>query len=98
MLIHDARELGLRMRDQRLALGLTQTALAARVGVGRLWVSKMERGNAGAEVGLVFKALGALGLLVDVRAEASPRPPSPAGESWVPDLAAILDRARRARP
>lgn len=98
MLINNARELGTRMRDQRLELGLTQTAFATRVGVSRSWVVQVERGNAGAEIGLVLKALAALGLHVDIRAAADlAAPPADAGERWTPDLADILKRARRRR-
>lgn len=60
MLINNVRELGTRMRDQRLELGLSQAAFAKRVGVSRSWVVQVERGNAGAEIGLVPKALAAL--------------------------------------
>ncbi len=98
MLIHNVRELGLRMRDRRLELGFTQAALAKRVGVSRFWVMQMERGNSGAEIGLVFRALHALGLAVDVWiAEVDSAVPSP-DLPWSPDLAAILDRARGNRP
>lgn len=96
MLVHNARELGLRMRDQRLELGLSQAALAKQIGVDRAWVIRVERGNAGAEIGLVLKALNALGLDLDVRAAAAPMVPL-AEEPWVPDLAEILKRVRGTR-
>jgi HTH-type transcriptional regulator/antitoxin HipB len=99
MLVHNARELGLRMRDQRLELGLSQVALANQIGVARAWVIRVERGNAGAEIGLVLKALAALGLDLDVRTAAAPAVPlDDGGELWTPDLAAILDRARGNKP
>lgn len=99
MLVDNARELGTRMRDQRLQLGLSQAAFAKRVGVSRSWVVQMERGNAGAEIGRVLKALAALGLDVDVRtAAASAVSLADKGESWTPDLSDILDRARRNKP
>ncbi|WP_420127852.1 helix-turn-helix transcriptional regulator [Longimicrobium sp.] len=97
MLVHNARELGLRMRDQRLELGLSQAALAKRIGVARAWVIRVERGNAGAEIGLVLKALAALGLDLDVRTAAAPMALGDDREAWVPDLAEILDRARGSR-
>lgn len=100
MLIRNARELGLRMRDQRLELGLSQAALAARIGVSRSWVIQAERGNSGAEIGLVLKAFVALGLAFDVRETASAAPPRAGdeGEFWVPDLGQIIDNARGTRP
>jgi HTH-type transcriptional regulator/antitoxin HipB len=99
MLVDNARELGLRMKDQRLELGLSQAALAKRVGVSRSWVVQVERGNAGAEIGLVLKALAALGLDLDVRAANAPAAPlDDDGDSWTPNLADILERARGAKP
>lgn len=99
MLVNNARELGVRLRDQRLELGLSQAALAKRIGVSRSWVVQAERGNAGAEIGLVLKALGALGLDLDIRTAAAPSVPLvDGGEPWSPNLAEILDRARGTRP
>jgi HTH-type transcriptional regulator/antitoxin HipB len=99
MLVDNVRDLGIRMRDQRLELGLSQAALARRVGVSRSWVIQAERGNAGAEVGLVLKAFAALGLDMDVRAANTPAVPlEHGGESWTPNLADILERARGNRP
>jgi HTH-type transcriptional regulator/antitoxin HipB len=99
MLVHNARELGLRMRDQRRDLGLSQAALAKQIGVARAWVIRVERGNAGAEIGLVLKAVEALGLDLDVRAAAGPAVQlADGGEAWTPDLAEILERARGTKP
>lgn len=99
MLINNPRELGTRMRDQRLEMGLSQAALAQRVGVSRSWVVQVERGNAGAEIGLVLKALAALGLDLDLRAANAPAAPlHDQGGSWTPDLTEILKRARGAKP
>jgi transcriptional regulator with XRE-family HTH domain len=87
------------MRDQRLELGLSQAALAKRIGVGRSWVIRVERGTGGAEIGTVLKALGVLGLDLDVRPAGAPAAPLvDGGENWAPDLADILDRARRVKP
>lgn len=100
MLVRNARDLGLRMRDQRLRLGLSQAALAERIGVSRSWVAQVERGNAGAEFGLVLMALSALHLDLDVRATQAPGGASAADDDveWTPDLAAILRRARGLLP
>ncbi len=99
MFIDNARELGTRLRDQRSELGLSQAALAKRIGVSRSWVVQVERGNAGAEIGLVLKALAALGLDLDVRTAAAPAIAlDDGGEAWTPDLSDILDRARRIKP
>ena len=99
MLVHNARDLGTRMRDQRLELGLSQAVLAQRIGVARSWVIRVERGTGGAEIGTVLKALEVLGLDLDVRAAGTPAAPlADGGESWAPDLADILNRARRVKP
>lgn len=73
MLIHTPRELGQLVREQRQQAGISQRMLAEFVGVSRQWVIALERGNAGAEFGLVLKALAAVGLRIDVGAR-SPTP------------------------
>lgn len=100
MQIDKPQDLGLRMRDQRLSLRMSQAMLAESIGVSRSWVFQMERGNPGAAIGLVLKALQVLGLTLDVRlAERSAEAQSPGVEEpFVPDLAAILDRARGRNP
>jgi HTH-type transcriptional regulator/antitoxin HipB len=96
MLVRNARDLGLRMRDRRMEMGLSQAVLAERIGVSRSWVVQVERGNAGAELGLVLRALNALSLDLDVRAASTPERAGAADDAvgWTPDLAAILDRTR----
>lgn len=101
MLIRSVDDLGARMRDQRLQLGLSQAELARRIGASRYWIMQLEHGNAGAEVGLVLKALAALNLDLDVRGASRATGRSPAADEddeWTPDLAAILERARRLAP
>lgn len=56
-------ELGLYAHDRRRrVLRISQGELAARIGVSRYWVIDFEAGRQGAEVGLVFRALAALGI------------------------------------
>jgi y4mF family transcriptional regulator len=55
-------DIGALIRDRRRELGLDQAELAERIGVGRLWVNQVERGKPGASLGLVLRALRALGL------------------------------------
>ena len=71
MRIGNARDLGLYLRDQRRAAGLTQQDLASRALVSRRWLSDLESGKPTAEIGLVFKVVAALGLYVDLQ----PTPP-----------------------
>lgn len=99
MNIHTPRDLGLRIRDERLRLRMAQATLARSVGASRSWVIQMERGNPGAEIGLVLKALQSVGLTMDVcgaTAEDESVPGRAGGSESLPiiDLARILDRAR----
>jgi len=100
MQIETPRDLGLRIRDQRLRLRMTQAELARSIGASRSWVIQMERGNPGAEIGLVLKALKALGLMMGVNAgeETARGPQADVGSLHRVDLAWILDRARERLP
>jgi HTH-type transcriptional regulator / antitoxin HipB len=55
-------QLGRAVRLKRQEKGLSQSTLAARLGVERKWVIRLESGNPKAELGLVLKALDALDL------------------------------------
>lgn len=59
-------DLGLIIRQQRRHLGLSQSDLAGRVGVGRQWIVAIEQGKARAELGLVLRTLAALDLTLAV--------------------------------
>jgi HTH-type transcriptional regulator/antitoxin HipB len=45
------------VRLKRQEKGLSQSALAAKLGVGRKWIIHLESGNPKAELGLILKAL-----------------------------------------
>lgn len=76
-------------RDRRKQLGLTQADLASRIGVGREWVIKFERGKSTVELGIVMRALRELRLQVELR-------PEPAVSSTQPDeLDSILNATTR---
>jgi HTH-type transcriptional regulator/antitoxin HipB len=66
MRIRTPREIGLLVRDRRRNIELTQAELAERVGASREWVRHLEAGKPGLEIGLTLRALGALGLAIDV--------------------------------
>lgn len=55
-------QLGRAVRLKRQEKGLSQSALAAQLGVERKWVIRLESGNPKAELGLVLKALDVLDL------------------------------------
>lgn len=54
--------LGELVRDQRKQRGWSQSQLAEKVGVSRLWVGQFENGKETVELGLVLKVLRALDL------------------------------------
>ena len=89
-----ARDLGAIIRERRRKLGLDQSALARRVGVGRKWIVEVEKGKARAGIELVLRTLAALGLFLTVSEKMAPR----AGKAAPAiDLARIVDSARRTR-
>lgn len=67
MRISNARDIGLYVRGRRREIGMSQTSLADKAGVSRRWLSDLEAGKATAEIGLVFRTLDALRLVMDVR-------------------------------
>ena len=66
MHVRTAKEIGTFIRDQRKRQKLDQATLASLIGVNRRWVMEVERGKPRAEIGLVLKALAALGLSLSV--------------------------------
>lgn len=65
-------QLGRAVRTKRQERGLSQSALAAKIGVERKWVLRLESGNPKAELGLVLKTLDALGLRASLGDENAP--------------------------
>ena len=97
MHIRTPLDLGLVIRQRRRHLGLNQTDLASRVGVGRQWIVAIEQGKARAELGLVLRTIAALDLTlaVDGGGDASMRKDS----SVAPiDIDAVVDAAKGRRP
>ena len=64
MFVRSARALGMLLRDQRRQRGLTQAQLARRAGVSRQWLSGLERGREGAELGRVLRTLASAGIVL----------------------------------
>jgi len=60
--IRNPEQLGRAIRLKRKERGLSQSALAERLGVGRKWVLGIESGNPRAEFGLILRTLDLLGL------------------------------------
>ena len=70
------RELAAAVRAERKRLGLSQSALADKVGVGRDWMIGLEKGKATAEIGLVFRTLRSLELTLQLGSTSEVHPPS----------------------
>jgi HTH-type transcriptional regulator/antitoxin HipB len=92
MEVTDGRQLQILARDRRLTQGLSQAALASQAGVSRKWVSEFERGKTSADLALVLRLLGVLGLRIQViypLDDAGAAPPTASGHAV--DLDAHLD-------
>ena len=90
MLIRTPADLGT-IRDRRRQLGLDQATLAKRVGVSRQWVIAIEQGRSRAELGLVLRALEALGIRLNTGLNESPT----ARTTPAVDIDAIVSSARK---
>ena len=66
MRIRNTKMIGELIRDGRARLGWSQSRLAEEAGVSRQWVYEVEHGKDSAEVGMVLRALEALGLQLHV--------------------------------
>ena len=73
--IRDAHGFGQAVRARRLALGLSQAALARDIGVTRQWLIAIERGKSSANLGLVLRLVDALGLQLVLTGVAEPSDP-----------------------
>lgn len=90
MLIRTPADLGAVIRERRKALKLGQAELASRIGTSRQWIIAVEQGRSRAELGLVLRALDALGVRLDFGVT---KPP----QANAPDLDAIVAAARKGR-
>ncbi|MBX3250299.1 MAG: helix-turn-helix transcriptional regulator [Myxococcales bacterium] len=91
MLARTPEDVGSLIREQRLARGMTQAQLAQAIGASRQWVVDLERGKSTLALGLVLRAVTAVGL--SLRVETSTTPALAAGHPVI-DLDAVLARAR----
>ena len=91
MLVRTPSDLGAAIRERRRQLELDQATLAKRIGVSRQWVIAIERGRSRAELGLVLRALDALGIGLNAEiTESHKRSTKPAI-----DIDAIVSAARQ---
>ncbi len=94
MLIRTPTDLGAVIRDRRKRLKLDQSSFAKRIGVSRQWVIEVEHGHARAELGLVLRALDALGIRLDASSE---QPNNRASEKSAVDINSIVAKAKKSR-
>lgn len=90
MSIRTPAQLGAAIRDRRKALGVRQSELAKRIGASRQWVIDLEKGHPGAELGLVLRAVNAMGLMLEIFLP-NPKPKLRSG----PDIDAIVADAKK---
>jgi len=89
VIVRTAKELGALIRERRKELGWSQSELALKVGVRRLWVSQFEAGKTTAHIGLVLRALRALDL--ELQIGAAPQSGSGVASGMVVDLDSLLE-------
>ncbi len=90
MLIRTPRDLGAVIRDRRRSRGLDQQELAQKIGVSRQWVLAVEKGKPRAEVGLILRALDALGVALSITDVSAATRPTSSGI----DIDKIVDEAK----
>jgi HTH-type transcriptional regulator / antitoxin HipB len=99
-LLKTPAQLGAVIRNRRLALGLDQQSLARKAGISRAWLLALEKGKAGASIGIILKVLSALdiSLLVSMpEGENQERAPSPDSSVRRVDLNAWMETLRKTR-
>ncbi len=94
MFIRTPADLGAVIRDRRKQLSLDQSTFAKRIGVSRQWVIGVERGHARAAMGLVLRAIDALGIRLDARMDQTTHRGSTASAI---DIDAIVAKAKKSR-
>lgn len=99
MQIRTPTDLGSAIRDRRRRLNLDQDELAGRIGASRKWIIDVEKGKPRAEIGLVLRALDALG----VRLSLDDGDKTASADAAIPavpaaDIDRVLDRMRDKPP
>jgi HTH-type transcriptional regulator / antitoxin HipB len=99
--LRNPEQVGRAVRLKRQEKRLSQSALAAQVGVGRKWVIHLESGNSKAELGLVLKVLDALNLRValgEEKTHSSGKESRTAGPSRLDEVFRQVQRSERKWP
>jgi len=90
MLTRTPADLGAVIRDRRKHLKRNQASLANEIGVSRQWLIALEHGHPRAELGLVLRALDALGINLDANIAQAKAP-----RSGTVDINAIVAKAKK---
>ena len=69
MKVRSPRDVAIVVREARLNQHMSQADLAERLQVSRAWIIKLEQGRERLPLGLVLKALDAVGLVMSVSFE-----------------------------
>jgi y4mF family transcriptional regulator len=93
VLIRTPRDLGAVIRERRRELRWDQQTLANKIGTSRQWVIEIEKGKARAEVGLVLRALDALGVSLSLSGGTATSEKAGGTASEI-DIDAIVRKAR----
>jgi HTH-type transcriptional regulator/antitoxin HipB len=93
--LRNPEQLGRAIRLKRKERSLSQSALAARLGVGRKWVIGIESGNPKAELGLILKTLDALGLRASLSEKGHPSPTNDRSQPGPSRLDEVFHRLQR---
>jgi HTH-type transcriptional regulator / antitoxin HipB len=93
MRLRTPRDFGALIRERRRKTGLRQEQLARKAGVGRQWLVEVEKGKAGAPLGLVLRTLDALGITLTAN-ENGARAERPAHRGKPVDIDQLLDELR----
>lgn len=92
MEVNNMRELAGYIRAQRKELGWSQAELAEKIGVGRFWVIDLEKGKSTAEVGVVLRAIKALGFSIQLQRKTESE------KNFKVDLSVLLGESKEPQP
>jgi transcriptional regulator with XRE-family HTH domain len=77
--VHTVRDLGAAVRQARTEQNMSQADLAAKVGVSRNWIMRLEKGHPRLEAQLVLDAMAAAGVVLTA---AEGLPDEPTDSAW----------------
>src|SRR5438046_1008895 len=97
MQVNTARDIGALIKDRRRTLNVSQSDLAARVGVSRLWIVNLEKGKSTAQISLVLRTLKELGVSIDA-SFIKQGIDAKRQQTDAVDLNAIIQKTKAARP